>query len=370
MKRKFKRSVKISMSLLLIVLVVGIILFWEMSKPKKITIGTSIKVTIPEIKRVSLIMTGDSLIHDAVYSRARKGNSYDFKPMLRYIKDIVSNYDLAFYNQESILGGSEIGLSNYPRFNSPYEVGDAFLDAGFNMVSLANNHTLDRGSRAINNSLAYWEKQRDKVIYSGSARSWEERNKYNVGEKNKIKYALLSYTTVDNGLKTTKPYEINLFSYDRVKEDIEEIRDKVDYLFVSMHWGVEYSLKENQEQRKIANFLKDNGVDIVIGHHPHVLEPIEQMGNTWVIYSLGNFLSAQVGVEKLTGALVSVDLYSQGKYKYMKNKRAELIYTNRGEYVVYPYDKAPLKGKETYYLKYKNVLTSKDKDIEVKSLGN
>ena len=106
-----------------------------------------------KISEVSLVMVGDSLIHSALYADARTDSGYDFRPMLSELKPIVSNYDLAFYNQESILGGEELGLSSYPAFNSPYEVGDAFLDAGFNIVSLANNHTLDRGEEAILNSV-------------------------------------------------------------------------------------------------------------------------------------------------------------------------------------------------------------------------
>ena len=103
----------------------------------------------------SLVMVGDALIHSSIYLDAYTGSGYDFKPMLKEIKPMIKDYDLKYYNQETILGGTELGLSNYPRFNSPYEVGDAFIDAGFNLVSLATNHTMDKGEQGVINSLNY-----------------------------------------------------------------------------------------------------------------------------------------------------------------------------------------------------------------------
>lgn len=105
-------------------------------------------------------MVGDVLIHGSVYGDAKTNNGYDFTEMVSLVKPLIADYDLAYYNQETILGGVELGLSTYPRFNSPYEVGDAMLDMGFNLVSLANNHTLDRNEEGIINSVAYWKKAR------------------------------------------------------------------------------------------------------------------------------------------------------------------------------------------------------------------
>ena len=158
-----------------------------------------IPVVVPKETSVSLIMVGDSLIHGAVYEDAKSNGIYDFRPMLSELKPIVSEYDLAFYNQETILGGTGLGLSSYPRFNSPYEVGDAFLDSGFNIVALANNHTLDKGEKGIINSCNYWKDK--EALVAGSYSSLEDRNSVVVKEKNGIKYAMLSYTTWTNGLK-------------------------------------------------------------------------------------------------------------------------------------------------------------------------
>lgn len=136
---------------------------------------------VPITTSLTLTMVGDALIHGAVYGDANKNGGYDFKPMLEEMKPIISSFDLAYYNQEAILGGTELGLSTYPAFNSPYEVGDAFLDAGFNLVSLANNHTLDRGEQAIINSCNYWKDK--EVYYAGSYCSEEDRDRVVIKEK-------------------------------------------------------------------------------------------------------------------------------------------------------------------------------------------
>ena len=321
---------------------------------------------IPTTTSLSLTMVGDALIHEAVYADAYKNGIYDFKPMLSEMKPIISSYDLAYYNQETILGGTELGLSTYPQFNSPYEVGDAFLDAGFNLVSLANNHTLDRGEKAINNSCNYWK---DKDVYTaGSYCSSEDRDRAVIKEKNGIKYALLSYTTVDNGLKRPngKEYYLNLYDPDLVKNDIIKYRDKVDLLMVAMHWGIEYTHSPVYEQIEIANYLASLGVDIVIGSHPHVVEPVEFIDKTLVIYSLGNFISAQRGIERLTGLMVSLNVNKDllTNTISLDDLKVELLYTYsdnskgyRNDFKVYPYTKLDdnlLLNHDSYYNKFMN----------------
>lgn len=197
-----------------------------------------------EESKISLVAIGDALIHGAIYQNVKSSN-YDFKPIFSEVKDVFSNYDLRFYNQETILGGKELGLSTYPQFNSPTEVGDAFMDMGFNLVSLATNHTLDRGVstnwKTIKNSREYWNKQ-ENVIAAGSYATQKEKDEVIVKEKNGIKYGLLAYTTLTNGLTIPKGknYYLNVYNDALAKKDIEALRDKVDVLIVSMHWGIEY----------------------------------------------------------------------------------------------------------------------------------
>ena len=337
-KRKLKKTFKILLIVLLIAIVAGISCYSYVSlnkkeEPKKEE--KKVEKKKEEKYTASMIMVGDCLIHSSVYYDARTSNGgYDFKKMLENVKPLIKQYDLAYYNQETILGGKELGLSTYPQFNSPYEVGDAFLDAGFNMVSLANNHSMDRGTQALDNSIQYWKKQKD-VYWAGTYSSFEERDTAKIGEKNGIKYAMLSYTTVDNGLPAPKgqEYYVNAYSDELAKADIERVRDKVDVVMVAMHWGTEYNEGGiDEEQTRIAKYLSDLGVDIIIGAHPHVIEPIEYVGKTLVIYSLGNFLSGQINVENITGLMVGLNInktVKDGKTTIdISDITAEFVYTD------------------------------------------
>ncbi len=349
---------------------------------------------------IDLLMVGDVLIHDRLYTSMKTSDGYDFRPALTYIKDIVKDYDLAYYNQETILGGSEIGLSSYPSFNSPYEVGDAMIDAGFNLVSLATNHTLDRGEKAITNSINYWNGKND-VLTAGSYLSSEDRNKINIREVNNITYTMLNYTYGTNGIKVPsgKDYFVNVWpcngsnpSYDSeyqeykkiVKEDVERVRDKVDLLIVAMHWGVEYTHTPTAYQIDMANYLESLGVNIIIGTHPHVVMPVTFINDTLVIYSLGNFLSAQetnidynttVGLLSTIKITKYIDKDNNSSIK-LSDINNELVYTyskNNNDYKVIPFSnpdiKTYLSDYERIYNKYSSVIKNMDNTMSVNALG-
>ena len=331
----------------------------------------------PQTYVASMFMVGDALIHSTVFQAAhQRDGSYDFKPMLELIKPISSTYDLVYYNQETILGGPELGYSNYPRFNSPYEVGDAFIDAGFNLVSLATNHTMDKGEAGVINSVNYWQSRKEFAVFSGQWLSFEDREKEitTIHEINGIKYAFLSYTTWTNGLETPygKEYLNNKYSDELAASDIAKVKDKADIIIVAMHWGNEYWLGTSTEQERIAHFLADQGVQLIVGAHPHVVEPVEYIndGKTFVIYSLGNFISDQEGNERLTGLMMSliikkyVDIEDNVTIT-IEQPRAELIYTKtyyngRRNFKVYPYPQltdALLPNRLALYEKYKAVVS-------------
>ena len=338
----------------------------------------------PKYYEAHLFMVGDALIHSAVYQDAKQADgSYDFKPMLELIKPISSQYDLVYYNQETILGGTELGLSNYPRFNSPYEVGDAFIDAGFNMVSLATNHTMDKNEQGVINSVNYWRQHKDSVVYSGQWTSFESRENEvsQIYEKNGIRYAFLSYTTWTNGLETPtgKEYLNNVYSDEKAAADIAKVRDKADIIIVAMHWGTEYSLGVSYDQERIAKFLSEQGVQIIIGAHPHVVEPVEYIndGKTFVIYSLGNFISDQEGNERLTGLMMSLDIKKKVDIDdsvtvTVENPKAELIYTKsyygrKRSFKVYPYSQLNTNLLSNYSEleeKYKGVVSSRYEELQ------
>ena len=376
-KKKLRKSGKVLSIVALLFVAVGISLqAYSSLSPKEIIVKKRPKVEKKEEKKeyyASMIMVGDALIHNSLYFDAKQADgSYDFKPMLEVTKPITSKYDLAYYNQETVLGGTELGLSNYPRFNSPQEVGDAFIDSGFNLVSLATNHTMDRGETAVLKSLEYWN-SKEGVVTAGCYTSFEERDRIKVYEVNGIKYAFFSYTTWTNGLvpPTGKEYLNNVYSDELAKADIERVRDKVDVVMVAMHWGTEYSLGVSAEQEKIAHYLSELGVDLIIGAHPHVVEPVEYIGKTLVIYSLGNYISAQDTTEKLTGLMMSIDIkkvVDKGVTTVsIENPKAELLYTKfnlRGKFnfKVYPYSQLNntiLPNYRSYYEKYKAVVTER-----------
>ena len=285
--------------------------------------------------KASLVMVGDALLHSSVYKDAYVDGRYDFSGQLEFIKPISQKYDLAFYNQETVLGGTELGLSDYPTFNSPQEFGDEMIDSGFNIVNLATNHTMDRGEKAILKSCEYWNSKKDKVLSVGSYCSSTERDEIKIKEINGIKYTMLSYTYGTNGIAVPsgKEYLVNLYSDEQAKKDIEAVRDKVDLLLVSMHWGVEYQAEPTEEQKREAEYLASLGVDIIIGTHPHVIQPITYIDDTLVIYSLGNFISAQDtdgDYNCMMELMSSVDIVKETKGKESKirleNLNNELLY--------------------------------------------
>lgn len=336
-----------------------------------------------EPKKLSLVMVGDALLHSSVYKDGYKEGRYDFSSQLELIKPIISNYDLAFYNQETVLGGTEIGLSDYPMFNSPKEFGDNMIDLGFNIVNLATNHTIDRGEKAIQSSCEYWNSKKDKVLFAGSYCSKEEAEEIKIKEKNGIKYTLLSYTYGTNGLAIPegKDYLVNLYSDEKAKKDIEKVRDKVDLLLVSMHWGVEYRTEPTDEQKREAEYLSSLGVDIIIGTHPHIIEPVTFINDTLVIYSLGNFISAQStnnDYNTMVELMSSIDIIKEnGKIK-LENLNNELLYNyyQKGstwhDFKVIPFSSMNESYNSDYrrlYDKYSSVVKMYDDSIKVNPIN-
>lgn len=354
-----------------------------------------------EVSSISMIMVGDNLIHSSIYKDASDGNGgYDFTKMYDLIKPIVSNYDIAYYNQETILGGKELGLKDYPTFNSPQEVGDAMIDAGFNLVSLASNHTIDFGEKAVLSSRAYWN-SKENVLAVGSYTSLEDRNQIRVMEKNNITYTMLNYTYGTNGIKvpTGKEYLVNVWPTDlylndvekdleyqiykeQVKKDVEAVRAKVDLLIVAMHWGVEYTHEPTKYEKDMAEYLSSLDVDIIIGTHPHVIQPIEWIEDTLVIYSLGNFISAQhqdQNYNKMVGLMTSLEINKKvvedNTEITIQNVDNDLVYTyykNWRNFKVVPFSGTDignyLPNYRSIYEIYKAIVQKYDSNISVKPL--
>lgn len=388
---KKKKTIRIGAIILIVLAIISIgvggtlftlSLFKDNNKEEEIVNKDDKDQTVDEEKEnyetsATFVAVGDALIHGAVYKDAYSNGVYDFNNMFTEVKPVFEQYDLRYYNQETILGGTSLGLSSYPLFNSPQEVGDAFMNMGFNLVSLATNHSLDYGEKGLINSINYWGKQ-EGVIAAGSYESEESRVTPRIMEKNGITYTLLSYSTLTNGLRipTGKDYLFDLYSEEKVKADVERVRDKVDVVMVAMHWGAEYTHTPVQEEKTIAKYLASLGVDIVIGTHPHVIQPIDFIDNTMVIYSLGNFISAQIGIERLVGLAASVTIKKSVvdgvSTITLENPAAELVYTRKAGatygagYKVYPFSKLDdtiLPGYQKYYDQFMNIATKGSREI-------
>ena len=403
--KKRKRKLKSKYKILLLIIIVLLLIVPGYKIYNKL--NTQNNKTLPNVEKkqkkkeehyeATLIAVGDNLIHSSIYNDANRlagGSGYDFKPMITSIKEIVSKYDIAYYNQETILGGTELGLSNYPAFNSPYEAGDAMIDAGFNLVSLATNHTMDSGAKAVENSCKYWN-SKENVLAVGSYCSEEDRNKIDIREVNNIKYTMLNYTYGTNGMPRVKDYYVNVWPTDVdkinnpetdtkyqeykeiVKEDIERVKDKVDFLIVAMHWGVEYTHTPTEYEKDMAEYLSSLGVNLIIGTHPHVIQPVAWLGDTLVIYSLGNFLSAQYQnqgtcsiykctTELMTNLTIEKDINDKETTIKITNVENELIYNYYNQSTWKDYHVIPFSNEEikTYLPNYKNVYETYKKVVQ------
>ncbi len=268
------------------------------------------KVIIEKDREVSFLAAGDNLIHGLIYYSGDQGDgSYSFDRMYERVSDEISSADIAYLNQETICGGTQLGLQSYPTFNSPYEILDSVAAAGFDWISTSSNHSMDVGEEGILSQLSHLE-ELPQLIQTGTNASADEAKEYKVIEKNGVKIGLLSYTYGLNGfaLPDGKEYLVNLIDEDRIREDMKALNQISDVQVVSMHWGVEYQFEENEEQRALAQLLSDEGADVIIGTHPHVLQPMEVLkgeeGNeTLVMYSLGNFVSAQDVNSRMLGGM-------------------------------------------------------------------
>lgn len=398
-KKKNKKVKFIIIGILLVCIVSAIITAFLMlqEEPEPVAIEKTVlteKEPAVEEYSFSFIGIGDALLHTGVWLDAATGRwangyqVYDFNHMLTHLADVTKGYDLKFYNQETIIGGKNLGLSSYPCFNSPDEIGLNMINLGFNLVNLATNHTMDKGIRGASYSANFWH-TKENVLAVGSYRNLEERNNIEIREINGISYALLSYTYGTNGIVVPAGYEylVNVWPVDsyakynayktQVQKDVESVRNKADVVMVSMHWGTEYQLgATNAYQRDAATFLSSLGVDVIIGTHPHVVQPIEFVNDTLVIYSLGNFVSGQTDLMKKIGGIAAftVNKTVRGDEVDIEitDVKADLIYTyhqNFKNYSIIPFTRlnnSLLYNYRGIYEQYKRYLNpSGDSRIQV-----
>lgn len=283
----------------------------------------------PVYNRVSFVGCGDNIIY---YGNVRDAQSlsdgsrkYNFKPMFEQVKEKIENADIAFINQETVMAGEGYTLSYYPRFNSPGDVGYDLVELGYDVINIANNHMLDKGAAGLERTIEFW-KNMDCLMIGGYENEADYDN-VRVLEKNGIKTAFLAYTYFTNGISKGKDSELAipyLCDADIVRQT-EIAGERADFIIASVHWGDEGAFVPNSEQKRVAQLLSDCGVDVILGHHPHVIQPVEWItgknGNrTLCVYSLGNFAAEQEYAYNMVGGIIEFDIVSKDNGKpYVEN---------------------------------------------------
>lgn len=261
---------------------------------------------IPEsyTQQATLIAVGDIMMHSpqltSAYSVANA--TYSFESYFEALDGYLDG-EWVIGNLETPMAGKDAGFSGYPQFNAPEQLADALKNAGFHILSTANNHSLDRREAGVRQTIAFLEER--EIYHTGTARSEAEAAEPLIITKNDIRAAFLSYTYGTNGIPvpTGKAYLVNLIDEERIRQDVNNAREQgADLVVVSMHFGHEYHRQPSEEQKQLSHTIIRAGADIILGSHPHVVQPYEwiktkdetgQMRRGIVIYSLGNFISNQ-----------------------------------------------------------------------------
>lgn len=286
---------------------------------------------------VSLVAVGDILLHvGANIPAVQADGSYNYDYLFKHVTDKIQAADIAVVNQEVILGGRELGIQGYPNFNAAQEVGDALVKAGFNVVLHATNHTFDQGVKGITNTINYWKTAHPDMTYLGIHDSKEDSDKVKVMEVNGIKIAMLNYTYGLNGydLPAGQEYLVDMLdSKETIAADIAKAKELADFVVVYPHWGTEYNLSVDNSQKDWAKFFADNGVNLVIGTHPHCLEPVEWVqgnsGNKMLVYySLGNYISIQYRNISMLGGMSKVTITKDSSGTYISDYNMDFLVTH------------------------------------------
>jgi len=279
----------------------------------------------PEDINVTMSVIGDIMCHDSQYKDAyvKDGNTYDFSYVFSDIQKYIQTADIAVGNLETTFAGKDVGYSNYPTFNTPEQLAYNLKTLGLDVLSTANNHSLDKSYKGLVSTLDFLDDAG--LAHTGTYRTAEEQNQILIQNVKGISMAFLSFTYGTNGIPVPsgKEYCVNLIDEDLILSQIQLAKEQnPDMICVFMHWGVEYQTKQNKNQEQLADFLFKNGVDVILGGHPHVLQPYEKReitledGTTkdgFVIYSLGNFVSGQTKTNTKDSAILTLSITKNGE---------------------------------------------------------
>jgi poly-gamma-glutamate synthesis protein (capsule biosynthesis protein) len=275
----------------------------------------------PKPSELHLMAVGDIMMHEPQIVAGKTASGYNFDSFFEHIAHVLEPADFAFGNLETTLAGEAARYAGYPMFNAPDELADALKKANFDVITTANNHSLDRFEKGLLRTIEQLD--RVNLLHTGTFASPEERDKPLIIEKNDIKLGVLAYTYSTNGVPIPqgKPYLINMIDKPLMAADIKNAKQAgVDLVVIAIHFGPEYWTKPNDEQKQIVDFLFESGADIILGSHPHVVQPYEvrewlddndQPRQGIVIYSLGNFISNQRDQPRDIGGILSIKIRKQ-----------------------------------------------------------
>lgn len=280
----------------------------------------------------NLTAIGDTLCHNTQYWDAYNSNTkkYDFSYVYEDIKYYTKIADITIGSLETNFAGEDIGYSNYPLFNTPDSLATALKNIGVDVISLAGNHALDYGYTGLCRTIDVLDEA--DISHLGTYKTAEDRDKILIKNVKGVKIAFINYTYGTNGipLPSGKEYCVNLIDKELIKEDIIKAKElNVDMIVACMHWGIEYSTTANNEQKQLADFLFENGVDIILGNHPHVLEPMEKrtitledgtVKDVFVVYALGNFTADQRDEITRDSAILNLNITKHTDGKISINK--------------------------------------------------
>lgn len=261
---------------------------------------------------------GDNLIHEA-FIEAGRDNDWNFDFLYENIKNDISDADLASVNQETPLTTEHEDAAGYPDFNTPSEVGEALADAGFDIVTQATEHAFDQEETGIRDTISFWEDEHEKITLLGIHKSQND-SRYQIIEKKNFKIAVMNYSTMlseNHSIPEDSSYMVDLYSEENARADLEAAKREADVAIVYLHGGQDESAEPEERLKNRVQFLAEQGADVIICSHPHVLKGYELIEKpdgkeTLVYYSLGNFVSAQSSLENLLGGMADFTLKKDG----------------------------------------------------------
>ena len=285
-----------------------------------------------------LVAVGDNLMHRSCTLSAKNADgTYDFTKHFANMADIFKAADLAVISQDTVLGGIELGATSTETgiFNTAVELADGMADAGINVVLAANNHIMDEGSADLNTMMSYFSTKYPNITLLGVNNSREAKDEPVYVETNNIKIAMINYSYGSNQTADldASPYLLNQYDEDWLSDILKQAREEADFIIAFPFWGEQNSMDYTQEQERQAQFLADNGVDLIIGSYPHVVEPVkwitaENGDRTLVYYSLGNFQSIQNTVENMLGGQANVTISKEEDGTHISDYSLDFVVTH------------------------------------------